>query len=67
MTQTEAAIAEETARQTRFNRCIGYRAIPGTAVGSVWAVRKLDLRRLTNAPNAQKKVRPGPGGDFPVV
>jgi hypothetical protein len=46
MAQTQSEIAEETAQQTRFNRCIGYRAIPGTAVGSVWAVRKRDLRRL---------------------
>jgi hypothetical protein len=53
MAQTQAAIAEEAARQTRFNRCIGYWAIPDTPVGSVWDVRKRDLRLLTNAPSAQ--------------
>jgi hypothetical protein len=53
MAQTQAAIAEEAARQTRFNRCIGYRAIPGTPVRSVRDVRKRDLRLLANAPSAQ--------------
>ncbi len=66
MAQTQATIAEETAQQTRFNRCIGYRAIPGTAVGSVWDVRKRDLRLLASAASTQMKgppaaqiVRPG--------
>ena len=58
MAQAQATIAEEAARQTRFNRCIGYRAIPGTAVGSVWYVRKRDPRLLANAPSAQKKGPP---------
>ncbi len=58
MAQTQAAIAEEAARETRFNRCIGYRAIPGTAVGSVWDVRKRDLRLLASAPSTQKKGSP---------
>ena len=48
MAQTQAAITEETAWQTRFNRCIGYRAIPGAPAGSVWDVRKRGIRLLDN-------------------
>jgi hypothetical protein len=55
MAQMQAAIAKEAARKMRFNRCIGYRAIPGTPVGSVWDVRKRDLRLLANAPSTHKK------------
>ncbi len=57
MAQAQATIAEEATRQTRFNRCIGYRAIPGTPAGSVWDVRKRGIRLLDNAPNTLKSKR----------
>ncbi len=57
MAQTQATIAEEAARQTRFNGCIGYRAIPGTPAGSVWDVRKRGIRLLDNAFNTLKSKR----------
>ena len=58
MAQTQAAITEEAARQNTFNGCIGYRAIPGTPAGSVWAVR---TRGLAEHRSRSNSVRPGLG------
>ncbi len=58
MAQAQAVIVEEADRQIRFSRCIGYRAIPDTPVGSLRAVAGATFASSKIGPALERNAHP---------